>query len=87
MRRRIALARVLIRRPRLLLLDEPYNSFDEAGVALVDAFVRATVDAGGAALVVTHDLARHGSGWFNRVLALDSGRLAERASPALERAT
>lgn len=75
MRRRIALARVMLRRPRLLLLDEPYNTFDAAGVAVVDALIRETARAGGAALVVTHDLARTGGAGHDRVLALDAGRV------------
>jgi len=86
MRRRVALARVMLRRPRLLLLDEPYNSFDDAGVALVDAFVRETISAGGAALVVTHDLARREGERYDRVVALSAGRIVEHA-PAGRRGT
>ncbi len=58
MRRRLALARLLMRPPRLLLLDEPYAAFDKDGVDLVNAFVRDTLSAGGAALIATHDVAR-----------------------------
>ena len=75
MRRRVALARLLLRRPRVLLLDEPYNTFDATGVAVVDALIRETARAGGAALVVTHDLARTAGAGYDRVLALDAGRL------------
>jgi len=75
MRRRVALARLLLRRPRLLLLDEPYNSFDATGVAVVDTLIRETAHAGGAALVVTHDLARVGAAHYDRVLALNAGRM------------
>jgi heme exporter protein A len=55
--RRVAVARLWMQDPRLLLLDEPYNSFDEAGVAIVNTLIRATCERGGAALIVTHTLA------------------------------
>jgi len=58
MRRRLALARLLMRPPRLLLLDEPYAAFDKDGVDLVNDFVRDTMRAGGAALIATHDVER-----------------------------
>ena len=80
MRRRIALARLILRRARLLLLDEPYNSFDEVGAALVDSLVRDTASLGGAAVVATHDLARSGGMRFDRVVALSAGRVIELAS-------
>jgi heme exporter protein A len=82
MRRRVALARLLLRRPRLLLLDEPYNTFDATGVAVVDQLIRDTATAGGAALVVTHDLGRTGGIRYDRVIALDAGRVSDgRAAP------
>jgi heme exporter protein A len=75
MQRRVALARVLLRRPRLLLLDEPYNSVDVSGVAIVDSMIRETVRAGGSALVVTHDLTQVAGGGFDRVVSLNAGRV------------
>ncbi len=58
MRRRLGLAKLLLRPPRLLLLDEPYAAFDADGVDLVNEFVRQIARAGGAALISTHDLPR-----------------------------
>jgi ABC-type multidrug transport system ATPase subunit len=46
MTRRLALARLVMRPPSLLLLDEPYASFDADGIELVNELVRETVDAG-----------------------------------------
>jgi heme exporter protein A len=37
MAQRLALCRVLLHRPELLVLDEPYSSLDEAGAELLDA--------------------------------------------------
>lgn len=58
MRRRLGLARLLLRPPRLLLLDEPYASFDEDGIDVVNAFATEIRARGGAVLLSTHDLSR-----------------------------
>src|SRR5438477_5315885 len=58
MRRRLSLAKLLLRKPRLLLLDEPFASFDEEGIERVYEVVREVVSSGGAALIATHDLSR-----------------------------
>lgn len=55
MQRRLALGRLLLQAPRVLLLDEPYNSFDRQGIQLVNEVVLAVRDAGGCALIVLHD--------------------------------
>ncbi len=72
MQRRLSLARLLLQRPRLLLLDEPYNNFDPAGIALVNEVVREVRGAGGAAMIVLHD--RHSAGdLLDRVVRLKQG--------------
>lgn len=80
MRRRLALARLLLRPPDLLLMDEPYASFDTDGIRLVNAFARETAARGGAVIVATHDLAR-GQGTFDRRVHVEAG-LAVEADPA-----
>jgi heme exporter protein A len=72
MRRRLALARLLLLRPRLLLLDEPYNSLDASGVELVDRVVRGAMQEGRAAVLATHDMER-ALGIADLVVALDQG--------------
>lgn len=76
MRRRLALGRLLLRPPQLLLLDEPYAAFDADGVALVNRFVRSTTERHGAAIVVTHDFARAQPA-VDRVLRIEGGRILE----------
>lgn len=76
MRRRLGLARLMLRPPRVLLLDEPYASFDQDGVAVVNAFVGEVAGAGGAVLLTTHDMAR-GVEVVTRHVHIADGLLAE----------
>lgn len=84
MRRRLGLARILLRPPRLLLLDEPYASFDADGVGRLNDFVRELKAGGGTALVATHDLDR-GTPVLDRVIRLDEGLVVADARFGKER--
>ena len=57
MTQRLALCRVLLHEPELLVLDEPYSALDEAGVELLDAQL-AELRAERTVLLATHDPAR-----------------------------
>jgi heme exporter protein A len=76
MRRRLGLARLLLRPPRLLLLDEPYASFDQDGIDVVNDFAARTARAGGVVLLTTHDMARAVEVMTRRVHISD-GRMTE----------
>ena len=72
MQRRLALARLILGSPRLLLLDEPYNNFDPQGVELVNEVIQEARRDGGSALVVLHDR-RQGERVLDRVAELGNG--------------
>ena len=79
MQRRLSLARLLLQRPRLLLLDEPYNNFDPAGIALVNDVVRETREQGGSAMIVLHD--RHSAGdLLDRLVCFKQGMIESNLS-------
>ncbi|MGH7656576.1 MAG: heme ABC exporter ATP-binding protein CcmA [Gemmatimonadaceae bacterium] len=73
MERRLAVARMLLARPRLLLLDEPYSNLDADGIALMSDIISQAVHAGGAAVVVLHELAP-AAGVLDRTVTLRDGR-------------
>ena len=72
MQRRLALARLIMGRPRLLLLDEPYNNFDPQGIELVNEVIHEARVGGGSALVVLHDR-RQGERVLDRIIELGRG--------------
>lgn len=77
-RRRIALARALLRGSPLLLLDEPTSGLDAASEALViEAIQRAA--SGRTVVIVTHQLALAETA--DRVVVLASGRVVQIGAP------
>ncbi|MEB3325711.1 MAG: ATP-binding cassette domain-containing protein [Cyanobacteriota bacterium] len=57
MAQKVALARVLVRRPRLLLLDEPFSALDAVNRAGMQRLLRSIVERlGTGILIVTHDV-------------------------------
>jgi heme exporter protein A len=53
-RKRCALARLLLSKNELWLLDEPYSNLDQEGVELVDAMLRRHLEDGGGCILATH---------------------------------
>ncbi|MBJ3786559.1 heme ABC exporter ATP-binding protein CcmA [Devosia sediminis] len=53
--RRLVLARLLVSRRPVWLLDEPSAALDADGQALLEALLDAHLDAGGIAIIATHD--------------------------------
>lgn len=55
MKKRLALARLLIAHPSLLLLDEPYSALDHAGVEWLNGIVDRFQKQGGLVVMASHD--------------------------------
>jgi molybdopterin-binding protein len=81
-RQLVALARALARRPKLLLLDEPFSALDPRRRTVVRREVRALHRAWGlTTLQVTHDFAEAGM-LGDRAILLDAGRVLQSGTPA-----
>ena len=55
MKRRLALAKVILAEPEVLLLDEPYNALDEGGVQVTNQIIRHVTKRNGIVVMTTHD--------------------------------
>jgi ABC-2 type transport system ATP-binding protein len=75
MRQRLGLAAALLGEPELLLLDEPGNGLDPAGIAWLRSFLQRFADEGRTVLVSSHLLAEV-SQTVQTALIISEGRLA-----------
>jgi ABC-2 type transport system ATP-binding protein len=81
MRQRLGLAAALLGDPAILVLDEPTNGLDPAGVHWLRTFLRGRVDAGGTVLVSSHLLAELALS-ADSVVIIKAGRLVIQGSVA-----
>jgi putative ABC transport system ATP-binding protein len=72
---RVAIARALLRRPDVLLADEPTGNLDSAAGAMVLRLLRSLVDDGQTVVMVTHDAGA--AALADRVLFLRDGSVVD----------
>ncbi|MBI3358236.1 MAG: heme ABC exporter ATP-binding protein CcmA [Nitrospirae bacterium] len=58
MQKRLALAKAILAEPNLLLLDEPYASLDEKGIAIMNELICDFLKKGASVLLSSHDRAK-----------------------------
>lgn len=75
MRQRLAIARALLHSPGVLLLDEPFSSLDQKGVAALSQILLEEKSRGRSVLVVSHDVERISS-LADRAEILSGGKVA-----------
>ena len=73
-RRRLGLAWLLLRRPELWLLDEPYASLDDEGRTFFDSLLGEVVERGATVVVSAHDPLRSAA-LRPRTLLMAGGRI------------
>jgi ABC-2 type transport system ATP-binding protein len=81
-RQRLGLAGALLGEPEVLILDEPANGLDPAGMLWLRGFLRRLGDEGRTVLVSSHLLAEV-TQFADRVVVIDGGRLVS-AGPVTE---
>lgn len=74
MRQRLGLATALLGEPEILVLDEPLNGLDPAGIAWLRSFLRRFADDGGTVLLSSHVL-NELEHTVDDVVVLDRGRV------------
>jgi len=72
---RVAIARAIVKRPQLLLCDEPTGALDYAtGKLVLEVIARINRELGTTAIIITHNAAI--AGMADRVIRLSDGRIA-----------
>lgn len=73
MRKRLAIARLLMKGPRVALLDEPFGELDPAGIRAMEGFIHDLRAAGATVVLATH-LIEQGQSLCEERLHLQEGR-------------
>jgi heme exporter protein A len=55
MKKRLSIAKAILIRPKVLLLDEPYASLDEEGMNVMNHYIREVTQQGAAVMMTTHN--------------------------------
>ena len=80
MKCRLAIAKWILLRPRLLLVDEPYGTLDADGTKLLDDYFSRLCQEGGIVLLATHQVDR-AQRICPRALILKAGKLIRDKTP------
>jgi ABC-2 type transport system ATP-binding protein len=81
MRQRLVMARALLNRPQVLLLDEPSSGLDPRAAQTMQDHILSLKQAGHTILLTTHDMAE-ADALSDRIGIIDVGRLAGEGTPA-----
>ena len=76
MRQRLGIARALINKPNVLILDEPTNGLDPEGIKDLRNLLKKLAKEGMGVLISSHNLAELES-FCNKVLIIDNGKIIE----------
>lgn len=97
MRQRLGIAQALLHRPRLLILDEPTNGLDPAGIREMREYLKKIAGEEGISVLVSSHLLTEIEQMCNRVVVIQEGKLvtvrglgeaaAEAGGPEKERVT
>jgi iron(III) transport system ATP-binding protein len=80
-RQRIALARVLVGKPKLLLLDEPFTNLDLSNNKIINGIINELCESRKTTVVlVSHDPANILS-WADQIIVLQEGQMIQTDSP------
>jgi ABC-type sugar transport system ATPase subunit len=80
-RQRVALARLLVRPPKLLLLDEPYSNLDRVHKEILRSVIGDILERFGmSCILISHDPPDILS-WADEILVLRGGQLVQKAGP------
>ncbi len=77
-RQRLCLARALVKKPSILILDEPTSAVDAASASLIRDAIR-HYQAGKTVLVISHQLSAADE--FDQILTIRNGKVFERNPP------
>lgn len=81
MRRRVAIARMLLKKPDLVLLDEPFTALDPAGREWLIGVIRSMREAGVTLILATH-LPQVARAVADHAVILESGKVVYRGAVA-----
>jgi putative ABC transport system ATP-binding protein len=81
-RQRVAMARALLNRPKLILADEPTGNLDEENAEIILGYLADFTRDGGAVLMVTHEA--HAAAHCHRIIRLKDGTVMADDQPVSE---
>lgn len=79
-KQRLSLARALLHRPQVLVLDEPANGLDPAGIVEIRELLRALADERGVTVFMSSHILAEVSHLADRIGIIHDGRLIEESS-------
>ena len=78
LKKRIAIVRVLLHNPQILLMDEPETGLDQEAVSILDGIIESRVNDGKSVLITTHNFDR-GLSIGDRLAILSQGEIPYQA--------